>query len=109
MTATAAAPATLEELPQLREVSAYSEPSVANIAAQYGCDTAAIVQLFPFFVGDDFVTVLASATKTLRSAELLTYLEAGVVRPPRAQEILLSFQLSQARPHRLHGRGAVRT
>jgi len=71
--------------------------TVASVASQHGCDESAIAQLLPFVVDDSFLTVLTSAGKLVRSAELITAMNAAFVRRPSMQEVLLGFTLGRPR------------
>jgi hypothetical protein len=69
--------------------------SLAALASELGCESAAIALLHPFLVDGKFVTVLASAVTHVWSADLLRRLSAANVRPLRAEEIVLGFQLAR--------------
>jgi hypothetical protein len=85
------------ERPGLRRLEFRGDPSLSTIAARQGCSLSAIALLFPFFVDDDFVTVLASATARLSAAGMIGLFRAASVRKPRVEEVLLGFQLGRRR------------
>jgi hypothetical protein len=64
-----------------------------DVAAELDCAASAIVRLLPFIVDGALIGVLASAMMSVRAADLVVALRAGVVRRPRAEEILLGVQL----------------
>jgi hypothetical protein len=79
------------------QFSAACDGSPGAIASEHGCEVTAIAQLMPFVIDDSFITVLASAARLVRSAELLVALRGAVVRRPRTHEILLGVQLGRTR------------
>jgi hypothetical protein len=81
----------------LRRLEFRGDPGLSSIAAQHGCALSAVALLSPFFVDDDFVTVLVSAAGRLSAADMIGLFRAASVRKPRAEEILLGFQLGRRR------------
>lgn len=75
----------------LRRLAFRGDASPRSVATRYGCSLAAIALLFPFFVDDDFVTVLSSAARRLSSADVLRSLHVCAVRKPSSDEILLGL------------------
>ena len=80
-----------------RRVELPADGCVHGIASAHGLEIATVAQLLPFVVDDAFVTLLASAERLVRSADLITAMHAAVVRRPRAEEILLGFHLGQVK------------
>ena len=83
--------------PILRRLEFREDQSLPGIAAAQRCSLSAIALLYPFVVDDDFVTVLASAATPVSGANLIGAFHAARVRKPRAEEILLGFQLGRRR------------
>jgi hypothetical protein len=79
------------------QFSGTGDGSPRAIASEHGCEVTAIAQLVPFVIDDAFITVLTSAGRLVRSAELLVALRGAVVRRPRTHEILLGVHLGQTR------------
>jgi hypothetical protein len=79
------------------QFSGVGDGSPLAIASEHGCEVTAIAQLAPFVIDDSFITVLTSAGKLVRSAEVLVALGGTVVRRPRTHEILLGVHLGRTR------------
>jgi hypothetical protein len=83
--------------PGLRRLEFRGTAGLSGVAAEHGCSLAAVVQLVPFFLDDDFVTVLASAAARPSNADMIVLFRSASVRKPSAEEILLAFQLGPRR------------
>jgi hypothetical protein len=94
MSATAVSQIPGDSLP-LRRVQFSGDGSPRAVASEHGCALTAIAQLVAFVVDDSFITVLTSAGRLVRSADLIVALRASVVRRPRTHEILLGVHLGR--------------